>query len=730
MVMLSVVLGVSAAQVATKVDPFLGSEGGGNAFPGPSAPFGMIKPGPDVGLNQSNSGWEPKGLINGFSQTHVSGTGGGPKYGNILLQPTIGAPKTNRFGSRRQDEQAAIAYYQVTLKRYGIHVEITAASRAALYRFTYPSSAQSNIEFDVSHCLSWISNAGEGQFLTASEITILSDTEISGSSSVIGGWNKQNLPYTVYFYAVSNTPAREWGTWKAGHRHRGAKSETGAKQGTGAWLSFTTREHQTVLLKIAISFISVEQAKKNANTEIPDFDFDRIRNASISVWEKLLARIELTGANGDQAQIFYTALYHAMLMPVDRTGENPLWLSNEPYYDDFYAIWDTFRTSNPLLTLIAPHQEAAIVRALVDIYGHEGWLPDARSGNFTGRAQGGSNAEFVIADAFVKNLSGIDWTTAYRAMVHDAEVVPDEPERYGRGGIEDWKNLGYVAIESVDRPGSKHMEYAANDFEIAIVAKGRQVDTDYSKYLARSQNWKNLWDPQFTEGGVTGFIRTKHRDGRWKKNFTAMQSCSWGGDTFYEGNSWTYSLFVPQDVRGLIRQSGGEQAFVRRLDAFFDVKGRYDVGNEPGFLAPYLYIWAGRHDETVRRLHEILTKDFHSGHRGLPGNDDSGAMSSWYAFAVMGFFPNAGQDVYLIGSPGVPAITLHLEQDLDFRITTKNFSSANPYVVAAELNGRPLDRAWFRHKDIVHGGELTLTMGSSPNNWPSGDPPPSSSDSQ
>ena len=717
------------AQVALHVDPFLGTEGGGNTIPGPSLPFGMIKPGPDVGANQANSGWEPTGDINGFSQTHVSGTGGGPKYGNILVQPTVGAPVPSGYGSPRKNEQAVIGYYRVILQRYGVGAEITAVRRAAIYRFTYPASQHSNILFDAGHCLSVISEAGEGQRIFASQVNIISSTEVSGSSSVIGGWNKQTKPYTVYFFAVTDTPATSWGTWSDGHLRPGRKTE-GSQPGiiTGAWLSFTTQQAQQVRMKIGISFVSVEQAKRNVTTEIPDFDFARVRASMVEAWNQALGVVELKGATPVQKQMFYTALYHSMLMPVDRTGENPLWRSSQPYYDDFYAIWDTFRTSGPLLTLLDPQRESDIVQSLVDIYRHEGWLPDARSGNFTGRTQGGSNADMLIGDAYVKHLSGIDWEEAYQAMLTDAEVSPTDGIREGRSGLEDWKKLGYVTIEGTDRPGSKQMEYAADDFELALVAKGLGHETAYKKYLQRSGNWKNLWDANFEAGGVKGFIRPRHRDGSWEKNFTALRTGSWGGDSFYEGNSWTYSLFVPQDVAGLIAMSGGGEPFVHRLDAFFSVPGRYDVTNEPGFLAPYLYIWAGRQDKTADRIREIIAKNYHTGRSGLPGNDDSGAMSSWYAFGVMGIFPNAGQDVYLIGSPAIPEVILHLANGKTFTIEADNVSAANKYVVAATLNGTPLDRAWFRHEDILRGGRLVLQVADKPGSWPTGKAPPSSPD--
>ncbi len=716
-------------QYAHYVDPLLGASGGGNVFPGAVVPFGMIKPGPDMVAPEgrdANAGWNASGDIRGFSQTHVSGTGGGDKYGNILVQATTGNIAPMDSASPRADEKASAGLYSVTLARYSVGVEITAARRSAIYRIRYPKGAKANLLFDVGHFLLSGVRTGEAQSLSSSEVKVLSPTAVAGSTSVTGGWNKQPNTYTVYFYARTDTPAESWGTWLDGQQQPGSKLANGAaKQSAGAWMTFAAKIERPVLMKIGISFISIEQARRNLDLEIPGFDFAATHAAALAKWDRALAKVEIKGETLGQAQIFYTALYHTMLMPTDRTGENPVWKSDEPYYDDYYAIWDIFRTSGPLLTLIAPERQTGIVRSLVDIYRHDGFLPDARSGNYNGRTQGGSDAEFMITDAYIKGLKGIDWPTAYAAEVHDAEVSPSDHFKEGRGGLDDWHNLGYVSIEGSDRSGSVHMEYAANDFEIALLAKGLGKTDDYKKYLARSGNWKNLWDADFTVDGFKGFIRPRHRDGTWLTPFTAMMSGTWNGNTFYEGNSWTYSTFVPQDVASLIEKQGGAQTFVDRLDAFFAVPGRYDVGNEPGFLAPYLYNWAGRPDKTDEHVRDIIAKSYHAGLNGLPGNDDSGAMSSWFAFGQMGIFPNAGQDVYLIGSPAYAQTTLHLAGGKDFVIEARNLSSENIYVTAAALDGKSLDRSWLRHKEIMAGGRLVLTMSKTPGNWGEKNLPPS-----
>ncbi len=557
---------------------------------------------------------------------------------------------------------------------------------------------------------------------------MISPTAVAGSTSVTGGWNKQPNTYTVYFYAVTDTPAASWGTWLGDKLRAGSDAVNGgASEPSGAWLSFAPVHGRTVMMKIAISLVSIEQARRNLNEEMPVFDFAATQQATVAAWNRALSSVEIKGETAEQKQIFYTAIYHTMMMPTDRTGENPLWQSSEPYFDDYYAIWDIFRSSGPLLTLIAPEHETDVVRALVDLYRHEGWLPDARSGNYNGRTQGGSNAEFMLTDAYVKGLKGIDWREALAAEIHDAEVAPVDHFKEGRGGLSDWHTLGYVSNEGSDRPGSVTMEYAADDFEIALLAKGLGDNGAYQKYLARSGHWTNLWDSSFSDGGFSGFIRPRHRDGSWLTPFTALDSCSWGGKTFYEGNSWTYSFFVPQDVASLITRMGGPKTFVDRLDAFLNVPGRYDVGNEPGFLAPYLYVWAGRPDKTDEQVRRIIARSYHAGPDGLPGNDDSGAMSSWFAFGQMGIFPNAGQDVYVIGSPAYPETILHLPEGRDFIIEARNVSPANLYVVAATLNGKPLDRAWLRHREIVSGGRLVLTMARHPGDWAQHQPPPSMS---
>ena len=748
------------AQKSSEIDPMLGADKGGNVFVGPTLPFGMAKPGPDYGDNEGNAGWEASGDLNGFSQLHVSGTGGGPKYGNILVQPMMGKVNPAHSSAPREDERAEVGYYSVKLRGSGIRAEVTTARRTPVYRFTYPATGERTLLVDVGHLLMRRHESPhrypESQVVYSADVQVLSTTEVTGMQASVMGWNIQTTPMKVYFYLVTNTPAVSTGVWEDGKRVQpGAKTASYRMPftmstlprppapivSTGAYLTFAAGE-KPVMIKIGVSFVSIEQAKKNAMTEVANFDFDGTRKAVVKAWDDELATVKIEGGTPDERQQFATGLYHSMLMPVDRTGENPLWQSTAPYYDDFYCIWDTFRSSTPLLTLLHPKRVSAILQSLLDIQDHDHFFVDGRSGNFAGRTQGGSDAEMMFTDAFVKHLPGLDWGRVYRAMVHDADTESDDPIRYGRGDMDEWKRLGYLSIEhsdpagGPDRPGSRSMEYAANDYAIALLAKGLGHEADAKKFITRAENWKKLWKADAVDhteqGDVRGFIWLRHDDGRWKENFNPHLVGTWYEDNFYEATTWTYSLYVPQDIRGLIQIAGGASDFKKRLDLFFAPgdaqRYRYDVGNEPGFLAPYLYNWIGEQSSTAKTIRAILPASYHTGPDGLPGNDDSGAMGSFLVFNQMGFFPVAAQNFYLIGSPIFPRSSINLGNGKTFSIVAEHCSPKNVYIARATWNGRPYERSWFTHDQLMAGGELRLTMTDKPAHWDTGPPPPSMSD--
>jgi predicted alpha-1,2-mannosidase len=755
------------AQTPSEIDPMLGADKGGNIFVGPTLPFGMAKPGPDYGNNQGNAGWRATGDLNGFSQLHVSGTGGGPKYGNILVQPQAGKADPAHASAPREDEHAEVGYYSVKLAGSGIKAEVTTARRTPIYRFTYPDNKERTLLVDVGHLLMELHDSPhryhESQVLYSTNVDVFSPTEIGGVQASVMGWNIQTVPMRVFFYLIADTPAVQSGTWEDGKAPVPGKkwarysfpftlvtipNPPAPVVSTGAYLTFAP-DSKPVTFKIGLSFVSLEQAKQNALNEIKGFDFDATRKAAVAAWTKELSTIKVTGGTPDERQQFATGLYHSMLMPVDRTGENPVWQSSAPTYDDFYCIWDTFRSSTPLLTLVAPKRVTNILQALMDIQDHDGFFLDGRAGNYSGRTQGGSDAEMMFADAYVKHLPGLDWERVYKAMRHDADADSPEPMRFGRGDMADYKSLGYLSIENSDmlggpdRPGNRSMEYYANDYAVALMARGLGHTADAKLFSDRASNWKKLWRSDAVDhtedGDITGFIWMKHDDGSWKEPFDPRLVGTWYQDNFYEAGTWTYSLYVPQDTRALIGQIGGKDLFKKRLDLFFapvfdpasqHSRYRYDVGNEPGFLSPYLYNWIGEQSSTAKTIRTILPKSYHTGLAGLPGNDDSGAMGSFLVFNQLGFYPVAAQNVYLIGSPTFPRSTITVGNGKTFSVVAENTSPTNLYIAAATWNGKPYTRSWFTHDQLMQGGELKLTMTDKPTHWDTGAPPPSMSDKQ
>ena len=707
------VLGLSslmAQDYSRYVDPRIGSEGLGRTFPGPCMPYGMAKPGPDA-VTMPNAGWAPiPEPVKGFSQMHVSGTGGGQKYGNILIQPYL---DSKEIIQKRMDEKITLGYYACTFEN-GIRTEITASERCAFYRLDFGKKQKGKLLIDVATFLGidTIPDKREAQQYVDSYVTCDGKYAVSGWSTVRGGWNNGG-PYTVYFYLQSDVPLL----------YNNVKESK-------------TRLDVTFLksianLKLGISHISIAQAKRN----IPTCGFDAQLKHLRETWNGKLRKIEIAGTE-KQKRMFYTGIYHTMLMPVDKSGENPHF-SDTPYYDDYYAIWDTYRTSMPLLTLIDEDKQRDMIHSLLNIYKHDGYMPDARSGNWNGRTQGGSNAEIVIADAFAKGMKGIDYELALQAMVKDAEVPPMDvdsdslldsalreslaAEKHGRGGLKEYNSLGYIPY-SIDRAGNRTVEYSYDDWCIAQVAKGLHHPDLYEKYMKRSGNWRNLWRSDYEWQGMRGFIMPRDAAGRWLDSVPWGKSkvyhplipyrpdtkvapwyLPWWSTFFYEALSAEYSLSIPHDVPGLIEACGGKDAFIKRLDTFF-VNKHYNVANEPSFLTPYLYHWVGRPDLSVERINQIVHDNYDDTPNGLPGNDDSGAMSSWLVFNMMGIYPVAGQNLYLVGSPMIPAYTIHLPNGKELKVVAKG----NEWNVKSQYDEAILRGTSLTHRQLLKGGTLVL----------------------
>lgn len=721
------------------IDPQIGSEGLGRVFIGPSAPFGMVRPGPDC-TPSPNSGWLPMPeRVDGFAQVHVSGTGGGPKYGNILIQPFSGNLTATKHHAHRLNEEIKPGYYSTTFEESGITTEITTTPRTTAYRISYPSDTPdkpNSLMIDAGFFLGEnpVPDSREAQQFVGSEVQVVSDHEIAGYSRIRGGWNNGRA-YTVYFHLSSDTPFSQVATWK-GDSITNDPYQYDSGEKTGALVSFPPGS-DTINVKIGISFISQLKAQRNLISESEGKDFETIHSELLDSWDDMMNRIKLHPSTpADMKRMFYTAFYHTLIMPSDRSGENPLWIDpGVPYYDDFYALWDTYRTSMPLLAIIAPERLCDIVNSLVNIGKRDGYMPDARSGNANGRTQGGSNAEVVIADACVKGIKSIDYEEALKMMLVDATIPPGgNEEAEGRGGLREYISLGYIP-HGIPRAGNRTVEYSLCDFAIYQVAHQLGHDELADRYLKQSESWKNLWRDDYEHDGAKGFIMPRDAEGNWLDEIPFGKSKThkptfrytpltfegpwytpWWNMFFYEASSWEYSLSIPHDVDGLIEKCGGPKAFDQRLDTFFS-KNYFNVNNEPSFLSPCLYHWIGRPDKTADTIRRIIEENYNDSPTGLPGNDDSGAMSSWLMFNLAGIYPNAGHDYYIIHSPLLRSTTFSVGEGKTFSIVADNLSDTNRHIIAATLNGKPYNLSTLRHSDIISGGELRLKMGPKPSGW-------------
>jgi predicted alpha-1,2-mannosidase len=716
----------------TLVDPLVGTLNGGNTTPGAQVPFGFISFGPDMTSDSGfTSGYDPAAEMIGFSCTHESGTGGESKYGNFRTTPTVGSLSPRNLLFPWTDEHTEPGYYALTLGQPGQQVrsELTATRLVAVSRYTFPAHTQANLLLDVSSRIR-LKGGGSGvpsvpMAATGGAVTLTDARHAEGFITITGGWNP--TPYTLYFAAELDRDASAIGTWDE-HRlypnrlhaegiDQTPRTPTSYRNQLGAYFTFAasgTPGNTVVEMRLAVSFLSIDKAKQNL-AEVRTRRFNDIRQQSSAAWSDILAKIDIEGGTADQRSIFYTALYRAHVMPHDLTGENVWWHSDLPHYEDFYTLWDTFRTLHPLFTLIDTARQTAMVQSLLDTYTHTGWLPDARIAGANGMTQGGSNGDILLADALVKQLPGIDPQLAYAAALKDATVnVSPERSFYEGRQLEDWNKLGYMSL-NYQRSASRTLEYAADDFSVATIAHLTGHEAEAKRLLQTSANWKNLWDDRLQ------CIRPRYADGQWLENYSCDHLYPdglvlWWDTPFYEGSSAQYSTYIPQDLPGLIDKLGGKAAAVRWLDVLFDRK-LYTQGNEPDMLAPYTYIYAGRQDRTAERVRHILDTEYHTGRGGLPGNDDAGTLSSWYIWSSMGLYPVAGQPLYLIGSPIFPRTTLHLGNGKSFIIEAQGTSAAARYVEAAELNGQPLHRAWLTHQELVAGGELLLHMGDTPKQW-------------
>ncbi|KAJ5884699.1 hypothetical protein N7495_009209 [Penicillium taxi] len=761
---------VDTFDVLDYVDPLIGTANGGHVFAGATLPFGMVKAVADTrGENQAGFAYDTS-LVTGFSHMHDSGTGGSPSLGNfpIFAHPACPGDDINQCKWQQSDRatpwisdspEARPGYFGIKLEN-GVRAEMTTTNRSALYRFTFNNSSADSLSPVILVDITDLTQSRtKGAAVVDSNTGRLSGNGTFNPSFGIGSYD---LNFCVDFKGVV---LRDSGVWSKNQANFSSDvvsvdgSNSAASLSSGTFARFHSPENNTVLARVGVSFISVSQACENAEKEQPDFDFDGTVTAAEKAWrEKLnVISVDSDGVSTDLQTTFWSGAYRALISPQDYTGENPLWKSDEPYYDSYYCIWDSYRSIHPLLTLLDPLSQSLMVRSLVDIYRHEGYLPDCRMSLCKGYTQGGSNADVVIADAYLKKVTDIDWATAYEAVVKDAEVEPHNWDVEGRGGLRSWKSLGYIPTDDYDPDGrgthtrsiSRTVEYAYNDFCIAEMALGMGNHDDYTKYAKRSENWASMFKAdqtssiQGTDTNFTGFLQPRYTNGSWGYqdpsfcspllNFTSCYLNSNGHET-YEGSAWLYTFYAPHDMGGLIKTLGGPELFTSRL-TFLHESGLLYVGDEQAFLTVYQFHYSGRPALSAKYNHFYIPSQFNTTIAGIAGNDDSGAMGSFVVLSMMGLWPVPGQNVYLITPPYFKTISiLNSPTGNVATIRNVNFDPSYKaiYIQSAKLNGETWTKNWITHDFFTEGGVLELELGEEESEWGTHveDLPPSMSDYQ
>lgn len=726
------------------VDLFYGTDGGGNMFPGVvAAPFASVKLGPDVvwGNREAYSGYLPEGNITGFSMMHESGTGGAPKYGVVSQMPTLGPvsdPLSDHSRSRARPDEASVGYYRTVLVD-NITVELGGSDHAALYRYSFPLGSQGSVVVDVSHVLKSFRGTGWSQSFTSGSLDIVSRDRYEGSGTYRGGWNLAP-DWTIHFCGYFDQMPSHFSMFAASTSNQSTGSLSSALKVNGSSQvgAVFTFDEAVVQSRVGISFVSRQQACDYVNAEIPvnSTISDLITQAKDRWNTEVFQKVTAPNATDGLLARLYTNLYGMHLLPSNRTGDNAKWESQEPYYDDIFTFWDLFRCTTPLYHILQPKMYEGLLRSIIDVWRHEIYMPDARSSNYNGRSQGGSNADNILADAYVKGVRGkVKWDDAYQAMLKDAEVTPppnndksapDSSTKEGRGALPDWLTLGWITPKYT-RAVSRALEYSANDFGLHSVAEGLGKKKDARKYLRRSRNWRHHFNPEVKSYNITGFVVPRKADGQFvNQDPTECGGCYWG-EAYYEGKPWEYSVNAHHDLAWLIRQGGGPVKFENRLDILLDPsKDLYDPGNEPSFATPYLYNFVNKQDSSVRQSRRIAEQFYGNGTKGLPGNSDAGAMQSWLLWQMIGLYPLTGQTTFLIGSPWFRDLSISLQDGKTLHISTNGPEHAI-YVKSVKVNGKPWAQNWLVYDDVfANGGTMEFELAAEPTGWDkNGIPPPS-----
>ncbi len=681
----------------------------GFVYPGVGVPFAMTEWTPQTAvMHKAHVAvpvpyWWEEGRMQGFRGTHYPNGAVMNEYGCLTIMPMTGPVVTDAEKRaskyRHETEIAKPHYYAVTLDDYKIRAEVTAAGQTGFFQFTYPKSDSATVLIDPVF-------VHKGAYFRI----IPKRNEIEGISYTPG--RGVNFPGTGYFVARFEKPFTSFGVRSETETSDETKRAAAGTRGKAAYVSFRTADGEKIRVKIGTSFISMDQARRNMDREIPGWDFEKTKQKTREIWNKELKKIEVDGSEKEKT-IFYTALQRALLLPRNMTEDG---YYRSPYDDKVYpgvmytdfSIWDTFRAEHPLLIFLEPDRVADMIRALLNAYDEGGWIPKWPNPGYS-NVMLATHGDSVIADAYIKGIRGFDVAKAYEAILKNANM-PGDRGYDARIGILDYIRLGYVPREKYGETVALTMEFAYDDFCVAQMAKATGNEADYEKYLKRSLNYLNVLDPK------TKLIRGKYSSGAWAAASDNYIS-GWARGSAHDLKvyKWNYTLFAPHDPQGLINFFGGNDKFVKFLDDFFG-EDLYYVGDEFSMHAPYMYNFAGAPWKTQKQMRQLLDYYFDSGPGGMCGNDDAGQVSSWYVFGAMGFYPvSPGFPAYQISSPVFDRIKLHLPNGKTFTVEAANNSKANVYIQSATFNGVSWDKPWLEHKDIMSGGTLVLKMGPEPN---------------
>lgn len=690
------------------VNPMIGTGGHGHTYPGAVVPHGMVQLSPDTRLD----GWDgcsgyhySDKYIYGFTHTHLSGTGCSD-YGDILLMPSTGEPSADNklYGSTfsHANEKASAGYYSVKLDKAGILAELTASERVGFHQYTFPAGGNANIILDLKH----------------RDEVLESSIAIEDAFTVTGlrrskAWAENQY---VFFVIKFSEPIMSSGIWQNGQLLPKAVNTVNQSKDLKAFFNFNLRSDKAIKVKVALSAVNVEGAKKNLLQEIPGWDFNTVRKNAEQKWNKELSRIDVGDNDQKKLRTFYTALYHTMVVPninMDVDGQYRGRDDNIHTADGFtnysvFSLWDTYRGCHPLYTIIDQKRTLDYIKSFLTQYKEGGRLPVWELAGCETDCMIGYHSVPVIVDAFAKGITGFDTKLALEAM--------KKSSNWDHLGLPDYIKKRMLEVGDEHENVSKALEYAYDDWCIAQFAAHTNNRPDYLAYIQRAQTYKNMFDPN------TGFMRPR-KNGDWLQPFDPREV----NNNFTEANSWQYSFYVPQDMTGYMKMLGGPKKLEEKLDELFTAPqqttgrdqsditgliGQYAHGNEPSHHIVYLYNFAGAASKTQEKIHFILNNFYQDTPDGLIGNEDCGQMSAWYVLSAMGFYPvTPGTTDYMIGTPLFKEVKINLENGHSFTIKASNVNDRNFYIQSASLNGTAFDHSYLSHINIIKGGQLNFAMG-------------------